>query len=232
MIRTRLLNSENKSEMNPRKISGRRLKMLVDSLKQFGDLSGFVFNKRSNKLVGGHQRLSAFDDSAKVTITHALKKPDAVGTVAYGFVEMNGTRYSYREVDWNQNRERAANIAANKHGGEFDDALVTQIIRELDVNAPESASIGFDADELAKILGNSSKQLTNNEVLLDQAVQLKPAMEYVIIACDSQEQFDDLRERLKLRTVRRGGYKKGSEWDDVGVERVMKYDRFVKLLPK
>jgi hypothetical protein len=230
MIRTRLLTATNKSAENPRKISGRRLKMLIDSLKQFGDLSGFIFNRRSGKLVGGYQRLTAFDDSAEVTITHALRKRDAVGTVAYGFVEMNGTRYSYREVDWDKNRERAANLAANKHGGEFDDELVAQVIRQLDTAAPESASIGFDTDEIAKLLNASLKPEKKNDVVYDQAVQLKPAMEYIIIACDTQDEFDDLRERLKLRMVRRGGYKKGSEWDDVGVERVIKYGRFIKLM--
>jgi len=230
-MKTRTLTASNKAEYNPRKISKRRLVMLRDSLREFGDLSGFIFNRRSNKLVGGHQRLKSWDDTARVTITNSLKEPDRVGTVAYGFVEMDGTRYAYREVDWDANRERSANIAANKHGGEFDDALLAEVVKQLDTNKAESAAIGFEADELAELL-SPAKDKGNGEIVYEQAVQLRPQMEYVIIACDTPEQFDALRKRLGLGVVRRGGYKKGSDWDDIGVERVIKYERFANLISK
>jgi hypothetical protein len=230
-ITNRTLTADQKSEHNPRKISTSRLAMLKDSLDQFGDLGGIILNRRTNKLVGGHQRLTAWENRANVTITETLKKPDRVGTVAYGFVQIDGTRYAYREVDWDENRERAANLAANKHGGEFDDAKLMEIVRNLDTAKPESSAIGFDPKELAVLLAAATPtEPTKPEVVFEQAVQLKPQMEYVLVACDTKDQFDALREKLKLKTVRRGGYKPGSEFDDIGVDRVIKYDRFVKLL--
>lgn len=232
-VTSRTLTNDQKSEHNPRTITPSRLAALKDSLDQFGDLSGIILNRRTNKLVGGHQRLTAWENRADVTITETLSKPDRVGTVAYGFVQIDGTRYAYREVDWDENRERAANIAANKHGGEFDDKMLMDIVRNLDTKKPESSAIGFDAKELAELLAKSTP--TNNEppkVIYEQAVQLKPQMEYVLVACDTQEQFDALRDKLKLKTVRRGGYKPGSEFDDVGVDRVIKFDQLVKFLRK
>lgn len=102
------------------------------SLAEFGDLSGVVFNRKSKQLVGGNKRRDEFIASdAKVTIVQELEKPDAVGTVAWGYVEFNGTRFSYREVDWPRNKELAANLAANQHGAEFQWESVSKYVQEI-----------------------------------------------------------------------------------------------------
>ena len=41
---------------NPRKITDERLSMLKKSIETFGDLSGFVYNRTTQRLSGGHQR--------------------------------------------------------------------------------------------------------------------------------------------------------------------------------
>jgi len=70
--------------------------------------------------------------------------------------------------------------------------------------------------------GPSGTGTDNTTVILDQAVQLKPQREYVIVMCDTDEEFGMLIEHLQLKSVRRGGYKKTSRSpDEVGTERVI-----------
>jgi len=63
----------------------------------------------------------------------------------------------------------------------------------------------------------------SREVLVDQAIQLKPQREYIVVVCDSDAEFALLVEHLELKTVRRGGYKTkdSRRSDEVGVERVI-----------
>src|SRR4051812_43912555 len=105
---------------NPRTITPAKRAMLKKALLKFGDLSGIVYNRKTKQLVGGHQRREIFDPESVVTITKKFSKPTKTGTVAEGFVEFNGEKFSYREVYWDAHLEKAANIAANKGAGEWD----------------------------------------------------------------------------------------------------------------
>lgn len=46
---------------NPRKISNREMKGLMKSLEHFGLVQPIVYNERSKRVVGGHQRLRAME---------------------------------------------------------------------------------------------------------------------------------------------------------------------------
>ena len=47
-------------------------------------------------------------------------------------------------------------------------------------------------------------------------------MEYILIMAEPNSvDWEDLKEKLKLKMVRRGGYKKGSAFDSVSLERVL-----------
>jgi hypothetical protein len=159
-----LLTSLNLNPRNPRTITPKRLDMLAQSLKEFGDLSGIVLNTMTGRFVGGHQRFVASGRAElPATIIERLPEPDVLGTVAYGFVEIDGTKYSYREVAWTEDREMAANIAANAHGGEFDDAALTGILKEMQSNGHLDAGngisgdlIGLDDARLAALLADGS----------------------------------------------------------------------------
>jgi hypothetical protein len=154
----RVLTRENQSRENPRKITGEELEKLQKSLERFGDLSGIILNRTTGQLVGGHQRITAFDQRGDVTatVTEELKKPDRTGTVAYGYIELNGTRYSYREVAWTKSQERIANIAANKLGGEFDDQLLAAVLKQIKEDPQtqngELEQTGFSGDDLTRLL--------------------------------------------------------------------------------
>jgi DNA modification methylase len=126
---------------NPRTISDTKLSLLEKSMKAHGDLSGIVFNRRTGNLVGGHQRTKKLDKNAVITITKQYKEPTLKGTVCTGYVLLDGERFSYREVDWDKNQERAANIAANKQAGQWDLPKLGEWMRDLG-----SFDIDFDLD--------------------------------------------------------------------------------------
>lgn len=108
---------------NPRRISRHDFNALKRSIDVFGDLSGIVMNTTTGELVGGHQRIEAFKSlgkNAQIEIVQRLEQPSRVGTVAIGFVLMDGERYAYREVQWEREMQQAANVAANRISGEFD----------------------------------------------------------------------------------------------------------------
>lgn len=124
---------------NPRTITDKKLTQLKKALAEFGDLGGLVFNRRTGMLVGGHQRAKLFPKDAEIKVTKSYDKPTKVGTVAEGFVLVRGERFKYREVDWDETREKAANIAANKGAGEWDLSALSDWMREID-------DFGFDLD--------------------------------------------------------------------------------------
>lgn len=60
-----------------------------------------------------------------------------------------------------------------------------------------------------------------------QSLQLLPAKDYVLILCDDSKQFDALKQYFGLVMVRRGGYKYGSPFDDVSIQRVVHAKDFI-----
>ncbi|MBP7509697.1 MAG: hypothetical protein KA807_17930 [Prolixibacteraceae bacterium] len=109
----------NPAEYNPRKISDKSLHGLECSLETFGDLSCFVYNTKTKRLVCGHQRMKTIPSGSEIIITSREK--DERGTVALGNIKHNGTLYQIRFVDWDDITEKAANISANNSAiqGEF-----------------------------------------------------------------------------------------------------------------
>jgi len=108
-------------DKNPRKITKEDFELLQKSLDEFGDLSGVVFNKTTNNLVGGHQRTNAFKSKkAIISITDTLGTPSRTGTVATGYIVVDDEKFNYREVEWDEDKEARANILANKVSGQWD----------------------------------------------------------------------------------------------------------------
>ncbi len=123
---------------NPRTISDEKLELLKRALDEFGDLGGFVYNRNTKRIVSGHQRHKVFEDTP-IHITKDYKKPTRTGTVAEGFVVLNGEQFKYREVFWDETKEKAGAIAANKGAGDWDEELLGNWLRDLD-------DYGFDLD--------------------------------------------------------------------------------------
>ncbi len=146
---------------NPRKITPEKLAQLGKTLREYGDLSGVVFNLQTQHLVGGHRRIENMED-AEIVYTKKYAKPTKTGTVAEGYVVSNGERFAYREVRWPLVREKAANIAANKNAGEWDLPQLEVWLKELnsfDVSYDMDLTM-FDEEELAGIIGTTVKEHT------------------------------------------------------------------------
>lgn len=101
------------ADYNPRRISDRAMKGLRASLERFGELGGIVYNKRTGRLVGGHQRVKALA---------AMGVKDA----------------EVRVVDLPIAEEKAANLALNHPGigGEWDEALLAVVLAEVERDLP------------------------------------------------------------------------------------------------
>lgn len=92
---------------NPRHISKHDFESLQRSIDSFGFVEPVVVNKRTNTIVGGHQRLNA---------ARALK----LETVPVVYVDLDGEN------------EQVLNIALNKIHGEFDNDALAEILDGLD----------------------------------------------------------------------------------------------------
>lgn len=136
------------AEYNPRTISEQKLAALKKSLQEFGDLGGIVYNIRTGNLVGGHQRIASLDQNWPIT-----KKPykDETGTVATGYIETSFGRFSYREVDWPEEKEKLANISANKQGGEFDKEKLAELFDDLKLYNLDLSLTGYTQQEMDKM---------------------------------------------------------------------------------
>lgn len=141
---------------NPRTASDAKLAMLKKSLAEFGDLSGIVFNRRTKHLVGGHQRKDVLPKDSKITILKKYPKPSKVGTCAEGYITVDGEKYSYREVHWDEVKEKAANIAANKGAGEWDLDQLTNWMKELEGFGFDLDLTMFDEDERLQFFADSN----------------------------------------------------------------------------
>lgn len=140
------------ADYNPRLISTHDYHSLKKSIKQLGDLSGLVFNRRTGVMVGGHQRKNAYKElGGKIELTEELDAPNSVGTVARGYIIIGDEKYTYRVVDWDQHKEKLANLAANRISGEWDDQKLAELIYELK-DTPDLMDSGFTVNEVNEIL--------------------------------------------------------------------------------
>ncbi len=97
--------------------------LLKKGITEFGCVEPLVWNKRTGRLVGGHQRLKVLRD------------------LGVEFVEVS-------VVDLDEPREAALNIALNKISGTWDYNKLRDVISELDVGAIDIELTGWRAPEL------------------------------------------------------------------------------------
>lgn len=104
-----------------------------------------------------------------------------------------------------EDQQREFLIKDNVSGGEWDwDMLANEWeaekLQEWGIDLP----IGQQIDELED----------GEEILLEQAIQLKPKREYVVIMCDEENsEWDELKQVLELPMVKRGACKTTSPFE-------------------
>lgn len=91
---------------NPRTITDKAKEGLKYSVESFGDISGIVWNKRTGHLVCGHQRVKVLQEAGAVFNTDGGAGPPML-------ILGSGECFEIRVVDWDEDKEAAANLAAN-----------------------------------------------------------------------------------------------------------------------
>jgi site-specific DNA-methyltransferase (adenine-specific) len=112
---------------NPRRIAPEQLAALRRSLRTFGVVEPVVANRRSGRIVGGHQRVRAAE-------------AEGIETLPVVWVDLDETG------------ERQLNLALNRISGEWDEEKLGALLLELSEAGADIALTGFDDSELQKIL--------------------------------------------------------------------------------
>jgi hypothetical protein len=141
---------------NPNRMADDDKARMVKSLAEFGDLSGIILNRRTGLLIGGHQRADVLTGAA--IVAEDLPEPEPDGTVARGYLDHSGRRYSLRVVDWDEAKAHAALLAANRFGrvGTDDDALLKTLLADLSATDIDMDLTGFDDAALAGMLAQGT----------------------------------------------------------------------------
>ena len=112
---------------NPRTISDHDLEALARSMHAFGVVEPIVVNRRTNRIVGGHQRVKAAEVSGieELPVVH---------------------------VDLDEAQEKQLNLALNRISGEFDLEKLTDIMKELEAVGVDLDLTGFDESEIDSLI--------------------------------------------------------------------------------
>ena len=113
---------------NPRRIGEEELDSLERSIRQFGFVQPVLARREDSTVIGGHQRLVA---ARRLGFT----------TVPVTFVDLS------------IEQARLLNLALNKIGGSFDDALLARLLADLAASPDVDLTLsGFDEDEIKDLL--------------------------------------------------------------------------------
>lgn len=181
----------NPADYNPRKITKEQLSNLQKAMVEFGDLSGIVYNRRTGNIVSGHQRIKNIPAGAEIIKTE-LSSLSRTGTIAEGHIILNGEKFNYREVDWDINREKLANIAANKQGGEFDEDILSALMNELSTADCDLKLTGVGEQEIEEML-----DALELDPLEEKEEELKPYNKTHILLSFSPEKLAELQPHLE-----------------------------------
>jgi len=199
---------------NRRKHNPRNIGMVVDALHKVGAARSIVIDEDNVVLAGN----GVTEAAAEAGITK-VKVVDAEGDELVAVRRKGLTEDQKRDLAIYDNR--TAELA------EWD----WEQLRK-DAEAGEPMAAFWTEAELENLLTQTGEDARGDTLpgnALDQAVQLKPPREYILIVCDEGEagakQFARLREAFKLGLVRRGGYRRGSAFDAIGVNRVVPASR-------
>lgn len=100
---------------------------LKKSIIEFDYIDPVIWNKRSGRVVGGHQRLKILQELGKTEIYVSV-------------------------VDLPEDKEKALNIALNKTGGDWDMPKLKDLLEELDTGDFDIEITGFGEDELEELM--------------------------------------------------------------------------------
>lgn len=176
---------------NPRTITDSKLLALEKNALEFGSLDGFVYNLKTKRLVGGHQRKKIFK-TAKV-----VKFKDS----EYGYVEWNGQRWPYREVSWSESKEKAANIAANKGAGQWDLPKLGEWMNALKADPAFNLDLTMFDEYERKQFDPIEKFIAEDHWTEDYTPP--PSQFRIVILVDDETKKDEILRLLKVKDVKK-----------------------------
>jgi hypothetical protein len=183
------------ADYNPRTISDDALKRLSAAVKKLGIVQPPVWNRRTGRVVGGHQRLRALD---------ALHRT-------------NDYTLDVAVIDVDEKQEVETNLALNNESimGDFDLDLMADLKDRFDMAALDFKAAGFtDADldlmfdgEFSSQFFEDDKEVTETKEKLNEikAVREKAAAGFkenlsdeffFAVICESRQQKEELLKRL------------------------------------
>ena len=130
------------------------------SVEKFGQLDPIIFNTRTRKILGGHQRLKVLDSQGYTELFTV-----ALGAYTWAFAEADLKELSEKE-------ENAANIALNKAQGDWDIEQLTINLQELKLDDMLEFT-GFDDIEFDGLI----RDLHKDDEPLDAEPQISRAEE-------------------------------------------------------
>lgn len=171
------------SKYNPRKITNEESTGLSNSIKFFDDISGITFNIRTGNLVTGHQRWKSLIEKYRDLNLKEIEINDKKSEAYMGaFSGDEYTGFSIRVVNWPEEKEKAANIAANAHTiqGKFESQSLSNILADIDLNL--RTDLRLDKLELdLGLIGQDSTLDLEEEELENQS--LLPEKAKITIEC-------------------------------------------------
>ena len=167
---------------------------LYRSITEFGYVEPIVWNRRTGRVVGGHQRLKV------------LK--------AQGYTEV-----SVSVVDLDEQREKALNVALNKIGGDWDEAKLVELLQELEKDMDLELT-GFTQKELDKLIKKMAEKDAEEKPELEFTEELMEEHNYIVLYFDNRLDWQAACEKLGIEPKKaldsREGYKR------VGTGRVIR----------
>lgn len=185
---------------NPRVIKDGKFQKLVKSIQEFPDM----LNKRP---------LIVFTDvDGKYCVLGGNMRLKALNELKFKEIPV------IVADEWTEEQKNEFLIKDNVGFGEWDwDSLANEWDAEKLDDWGLDLPIDNQIDELEE----------GEEIELPQSVQLEPPKEYILIMAEPNSvDWEEIKETLKLKMVRRGGYKQGSAFDAIALERVIEWNDF------
>jgi ParB-like chromosome segregation protein Spo0J len=179
------------AEYNPRKDlkpGDKEYEKLRKSISEFGYVETIVWNEKTGKVVGGHQRLKVLKD------------------LGYEKVKVS-------VVNLDEKKEKALNIALNKIEGKWDNQLLKDLLQELDSGDFDMELTGFDDEELEKLLIEDEIE---EKPEIEFTEELLEEHNYIVLYFDNQIDWQTAVEKLGIKTVKALDSKEGYERKGVG----------------
>lgn len=190
---------------NPRKKlkpEDKEYQKIKKSIEEFGYVDPIIINK-DNTIIGGHQRLTVLKD--------------------LGYEEVDVI-----QIDIDKTKEKALNIALNKITGEWDYAMLGDLLLDLDSQNYDLEITGFDDYEIEDILAPISNEKDEKKDIKDIEFSeiIGEEHNYIVLYFDNEIDWLQAESLFDIKQVKCGSTRSDGKinkgMNRVGIGRVLK----------